>query len=42
MVGVEDKFGESGAPWELMKTFGLTAEHIAQRAKELYQPKDGE
>jgi len=42
MVGVEDKFGESGAPWELMKTFGLTAEHIAQRAKKLYQAKDGE
>ena len=31
MVGVEDKFGESGAPWELMKAFGLTAEHIAKR-----------
>jgi len=42
MVGVEDKFGESGAPWELMKTFGLTAEHIAQRAKKLYDRKDGE
>jgi len=42
MVGVEDKFGESGAPWELMKTFGLTAEHIAQRAKKLYQRKNGE
>ncbi len=42
MVGVEDKFGESGAPWELMKTFGLTAEHIAQRAKKLYQRKKGE
>jgi len=42
MVGVEDKFGESGAPWELMKTFGLTAEHIAQRAKELYERKNGE
>jgi transketolase len=42
MVGVEDKFGESGAPWELMKTFGLTAEHIAQRAKKLYERKNGE
>jgi transketolase len=39
MVGVEDRFGESGAPWELTKVFGLTAEHIAQRAKELYGKK---
>jgi len=36
MIGVEDRFGESGAPWELTKVFGLTAEHIAQRAKKLY------
>ena len=35
MVGVEDRFGESGNPWELTKVFGLTAEHIAKRAKEL-------
>jgi len=39
MVGVPDRFGESGAPWELMKVFGLTAEHIAQRAKKLYEKK---
>jgi transketolase len=31
MVGVEDRFGLSGKPWELMQTFGLTAEHIATR-----------
>jgi len=42
MVGVENKFGESGAPWELMKIFGLTAEHIAKRAKKLYDLKNGE
>ena len=36
MIGVEDRFGESGAPWELTKIFGLTGEHIAQRAKKLY------
>lgn len=42
MVGVEDKFGETGAPWELMKIFGLTAEHIAKRAKKLYDLKNGE
>ena len=39
MVRVPDRFGESGAPWELMKVFGLTAEHIAQRAKRLYDKK---
>ena len=39
MLGIEDRFGESGAPWELTKVFGLTAEHIAQRAKELYEKK---
>ena len=39
MVGVPDRFGESGAPWELLKVFGLTAEHIAQRAKRLYERK---
>jgi transketolase len=32
MVGVQDTFGESGQPWELMKFFGLTAEHIAEKA----------
>jgi len=35
MVGVEDRFGESGAPWELTKIFGLAAESIASRAKKL-------
>ncbi|MFH1450657.1 MAG: transketolase [archaeon] len=35
MIGVQDRFGESGQPWELMKYFGLTAEFIAQKGKEL-------
>jgi transketolase len=39
MIGVEDRFGESGEPWELTKVFGLTAEHIAKRAKGLYERK---
>ena len=39
MIGVNDRFGLSGAPWELLKVFGLTAEHIAQRAKKLYDKK---
>ncbi len=37
MVGVEDRYGESGAPWELMKVFGLTAEHIADKARKLLE-----
>jgi transketolase len=37
MVGVEDKFGQSGAPWQLMQTFCLTAEHIADRATKLHK-----
>jgi len=39
MIGVEDRFGESGAPWELTKIFGLAAENIAKRAKELCDKK---
>ena len=39
MIGVEDRFGESGAPWELTKIFSLTVEHIAQRVKKLYDKK---
>lgn len=35
MIGVDDRFGESGAPWELMKVFGLTAEFIAKKILEL-------
>ncbi len=34
-IGVKDRFGDSGAPWELIKEFGLSAEHIAQKAVEL-------
>jgi transketolase len=35
MIGVRDRFGVSGKPWELMQEFGLSAEHIAQRVKQL-------
>ncbi|MFH0943114.1 MAG: transketolase [Candidatus Beckwithbacteria bacterium] len=31
MIGVEDKFGESGGSWELMKAFKLSAEFIAKK-----------
>ena len=34
-VGVRDRFGESGAPWELIKEFEVSAEHIAQVAVDL-------
>jgi Transketolase, C-terminal domain len=39
MVGVEDRFGVSGNPWELVQHFGLTAQHIAKRALELLDKK---
>jgi transketolase len=35
MVGVNDRFGLSGKPWELMQEFGLCAEHIAARVLKL-------
>jgi transketolase len=38
-IGVNDRFGESGAPWELIKEFGLSAEHIAAKARELVKTK---
>ena len=34
-VGVEDTFGESGKPDELLVKYGLTKEHILEKAKEL-------
>lgn len=39
MIGINDTFGESGNPWELIKAFGLSAEHIAVAAKELIMKK---
>lgn len=38
-VGVQDKFGQSGAPEELMKLYGLKAQNIAQAAKEAVKMK---
>ena len=38
-VGVKDRFGDSGAPWELIKEFEVSAEHIAQKALELMEVK---
>jgi transketolase len=39
MVGVTDRFGESGAPWELMVEHGLVAECIAIKAEDLLKKK---
>jgi transketolase len=38
-IGMTDRFGESGAPAELLEHFGLTAPAIAARAQELVQRK---
>jgi transketolase len=38
-IGVKDRFGDSGAPWELIKEFEVSAEHIAQKAVELMDVK---
>lgn len=40
-VGVKDRFGDSGAPWELVKEFEVSAEHIAQKAIALMRVKLG-
>lgn len=37
MIGVKDRFGESGAPWELIKEFELSAEHIVELALRLFK-----
>ena len=34
-IGVKDRFGDSGAPWELIKEFEVSAEHIAHKALDL-------
>lgn len=38
-IGVQDRFGDSGAPWELVKEFEVSAEHIAHKAAELMAVK---
>ncbi len=39
MIGVQDRFGESGFSWELVKEFEVSAEHIAAKAKTLHELK---
>ena len=38
-IGVKDRFGDSGAPWELIKEFEVSGEHIAQKAASLMELK---
>jgi transketolase len=38
-IGVKDRFGDSGAPWELIKEFEVSAEHIAEKAAVLMNAK---
>jgi len=38
-IGVKDRFGDSGSPWEMVKELEVSAEHIAQRAVELMKIK---
>ncbi len=38
-IGVKDRFGDSGAPWELVKEFEVSGEHIASKAVELMKFK---
>jgi len=35
MIGINDRFGKSGQPWELMKAFKLTAEFIVEKANKI-------
>jgi transketolase len=38
-IGVKDRFGDSGAPWELVKELEVSAEHIVVKAAELMAHK---
>jgi transketolase len=38
-IGVNDRFGDSGAPWELVKELEVSAEHIALKTAELMAHK---
>jgi len=38
-IGMKDRFGESGEPNQLLNYFGLSAEHIAETAKQFIESK---
>jgi len=39
MIGMQDRFGESGQPKELMKKFGLTADNIVRKINSILKSK---
>ncbi|MDD3626445.1 MAG: transketolase family protein [bacterium] len=39
IVGVQDRFGESGDPWELLEEFGLTTKYLVKAAKDVIKMK---
>ena len=39
IIGVKDRFGESGEPNELLEKFGLTAKNIIESAKRAMKRK---
>lgn len=39
IVGVEDRFGESGDPWELLEEFGLTTKFLVKAVKDVIKMK---
>ena len=39
MVGIKDRFGESGAPLELLKHFNLATEDVVKAAREAFKAK---
>ncbi|MCX8163750.1 MAG: transketolase family protein [Candidatus Micrarchaeota archaeon] len=39
IVAIEDKFGQSGSGWELLRYYGLDAENIYKKAKKLNEVK---
>ncbi|HOP73184.1 MAG TPA: transketolase family protein [Thermoclostridium caenicola] len=41
MLGIEDKFGKSGKPADLLPMYGLTPENIVDKAKKLLERKRG-
>jgi len=41
MVGVDGRFGLSGKPWDLVRAFGLSAEHVADRVVRLHKRREG-
>ena len=41
MVGIQDRFGESGEPEELLEAFGCCARSIVAAAREVLKQKRG-